>query len=86
MRFKLLRFLVKLFGESILIKLGYYDEEGEPLRCIYCGAHRIGADVEGDDDAVPYRVDYYCKHCGSYIAFWAYGEFEALNSVIGRGK
>ncbi len=51
----------------------YYDSDGAPVMCIYCGCDDIEIDVK--EYVQEHIAEYYenCNGCGKELGFWAYG-------------
>ena len=54
----------------------FYTEEGEPIKCINCGATAIKTKTMGWEANVVSEVQYFCGSCEEIIAYWAYGYFD----------
>lgn len=58
-----------------LFQAGYVAEDGEPIKCEYCGSRDL-------EDCDFYKEDLYvveynkrCKQCRKYLGTWAYGKW-----------
>lgn len=61
-----------------LVKDGYTNEEGKPLKCISCESTKLddGECVIEEHAIVEYIVR--CKSCKNVTGHWAYGTWEVM--------
>lgn len=63
-----------------LIWSGYFNEQGEPLRCTKCDSWHHSDHVQRIVDTVngiPCEIELKCKLCGNQMGYWAYGYWDS---------
>lgn len=54
----------------------YFNENGEPIRCILCGGTHIHRRVTDSQDYMVLEEEYICANCSQRVGYWAYGYFD----------
>jgi hypothetical protein len=54
----------------------FYDKDGNPKKCMYCGSSDIKSEIKEQINYTPCEISYTCKYCEKEIAYWAYGYFD----------
>ncbi len=62
----------------------YFKLDGEPIKCYNCKSSKIEIRVKDTINDVVCERAYYCKDCGWYLAYWAYGYFDGNEGMRGE--
>lgn len=57
-------------------KHDYFNENGEPIRCLLCGGTHIHRRVTDSQDYMVLEEEYVCANCQQRVGYWAYGYFD----------
>lgn len=53
-----------------------YDSSGYCTNCPVCGSDNLNETVTDTIANNACEIDTYCRGCGAYVNFWAYGSFD----------
>jgi len=72
---EMIQFLKRLFWP--LIRGRYYQKDGSPKRCPYCGSKALWEEAtEVLNIVTVLEARYVCGHCEREVGYWAYGAFD----------
>jgi hypothetical protein len=61
---------------KFLFDNGYVNEDGRPLKCVYCNETEIGRRNEQYMEHGLCEFEAYCKKCNESIGYWSYGYWQ----------